>query len=86
MVAGKLDQRTRCFSSSKANRTLARCFSSSVDRNALAALTIRAVVVRAWTAFADRHVNVNTARLRTLLVDDAAMTASPLVLSVPSSG
>src|SRR5207302_11326622 len=50
IVVGRLDQRARCFSSSKENSTLARCFWSSVARKAFAALTILAVAVCAMAA------------------------------------
>src|SRR5580704_16602045 len=40
---GKLDQRTRCFSSLNANRTVCRYVWSRVPRKAFAALTIFAV-------------------------------------------
>ena len=55
MLTGRLDQRTRCFSSSNANWTSWRCFSSSEARKLFAAATIFGVAVCAIAGASDRQ-------------------------------
>lgn len=66
---GKLDQRARCCSSSKANRTRCRCFSVSVARKVFAARTMRAVAVCAEMVVTDSQIAATTAMVRSILME-----------------
>src|SRR5947209_10620479 len=69
MAMGKFDQRCRCFSSSKAYNTVFLCWSSSFERNAFAALTIRAVAVCAIAGVSDKHMRPKAQIERSVLVE-----------------
>src|SRR4051794_3979362 len=76
ILTGRLDHRTRCFSSLNANRTRWRCFSSSVATKLLAAFTIRAVAVCAAAALTVKQVNANTRMLYAVLIGKAILLFS----------